>query len=322
MDRNSWVAISLMSLTLAVSACGTRAGDDTTVATAALPTPGLPSTYAGPDGVTSTVESAARIVSLSGDFSEIIWDLGLGDNLVGVDLSSDYPPDGMGPKPKIGVEFRLFAEPILALEPTVVIGDVDARPPEVIEQVREAGVPVVIVPRLVGPDAPAEKIRLVAEILGLGDAGEPLASTVQTQIDEALAPVAEATSHPRAAVVYVATPDQVLLLGDNTIFEGLLDAVGAQDVGPRAGVEAFVPLTAEAIVAAAPEVIITARRGFDDRGGIEGFLQLPGIAQTPAGESRAVLVYDDSLLLSLGPRTGDLIGRIVNDLHPELAASG
>ena len=308
-----------LALLLTVAACGT--GDDASLVprTAAIPTPGLPTSYTGPDGVTSTVTSAARIVTLSGDFSEIVWELGLGENLVGVDLSSDFPPEAMRSKPKVGVEFRLFAEPILDLEPTVVLGDVDARPPEVVEQVRDAGVPVVIFPRLVGIDAPAAKIRLVAEVLGAPAPGEELAARVQGEIDEALARVAEAESRPKAAVVYIATEDQVLMLGRDTVFEGLLEALGAEDVGPAAGAEAFVPLSAEAIAAAAPDVIITAERGFEDRGGLEGFLELPGLAQTPAGGSGRILVYPDSLLLSLGPRTGSLLDRIVIDLHPELA---
>ncbi len=312
-------AVLALIAAVAISACSGDGQATTGPVTAAIPTPGLPYVYIGPDGVTTTVESAARIVTLSGDFSEIIWELGLGDNLVGVDLSSDFPAAEMRAKPKVGVEFRLFAEPILDLDPTLVIGDIDARPPEVIEQVRDAGVPVVILPRLVGAGAPAEKIRLVAELLGIVDAGEKLASSVQEEVDAALARVDRAESVPRAAVVYIATQDQTLLLGSGTVFEGLLEAVGAIDVGPAAGVDGFVPLTAEAIAAAAPDVIITARRGFDDRGGIEGFLELPGIAQTPAAGSGSIFVYDDSLLLSLGPRSGALLGLIVTDLHPDLA---
>lgn len=319
MNRAMLLFAGVLATILVASACGSDVDPEPAPVTAAIATPGLPQVYTGADGVSSTVESAARIVTLSGDFSEIISSLGLGENLVGVDLSSVFPAEEMRSKPKVGVEFRLFAEPILALDPTVVIGDVDARPPEVIEQVRAAGVPVVIMPRLVGVDAPAEKIRLVAQILGIGTVGDSLAASVQAEVDAALARVVDAVSRPRVAVVYIATQDQVLLLGDNTVFEGLLAAVGAEDVGPRAGIDGFVPLTAEAIVAAAPDVIITARRGFDDRGGLEGFLEIPGIAQTPAAATGSVLVYDDALLLSLGPRSGRLLDLIISDLHPELA---
>ncbi len=310
--------VVMVVIAIALAACGSDEPAVSGPTEAVLPTPGLPFEYTGPDGVTTTIDSAARIVTLSGEFSEIVWELGLGDNLVGVDLSSEYPADEMRAKTKIGVEFRLFAEPVLALEPTVVIGDTDARPPEVIDQIRSAGVPVVIFPRLAGTRAPADKIRQVGEVLGLADGGDTLAGRVQAEIDAALAPVAATTTRPKTAVVYIATADQVLLLGDNTVFEGLLEAVGAVDVGPEAGADGFVPLTAEAIAAAAPEVIITAQRGFDNRGGLEAFLALPGIAQTPAAESGRILVYDDALLLTLGPRTAQVIEQIVSDLHPEL----
>jgi iron complex transport system substrate-binding protein len=304
------------ALALLVASCGGGASaDDATGGTTAIPTPGLPAVIVGVDGATSNVTDVSRIVTLSGDFSEIVWELGLGDNLVGVDLSSVYPREEMRLKPKIGVEFRILAEPILVLEPSVVIGDIDASPPEVIEQVRSAGVPVVILPRFAGIDAPAAKIQAVAEVLGVAAAGEALATRVQGEIDAALALVSPTGPRPRVAVVYVATEDTILMLGSNTVFDGILEALGVEDVGPAAGVDGFVPLTAEAMVAAAPEVIITAGRGFDGLGGMDGFLALPGIAQTPAGQNRRVLVYEDLYLLGLGPRTGVLFAELVRDLH-------
>ncbi|MEX1208064.1 MAG: ABC transporter substrate-binding protein [Acidimicrobiia bacterium] len=305
-----------IALAVLVASCGGgTAADDATGGTTAIPTPGLPVAIVGADGATSNITDVSRIVTLSGEFSEIVWELGLGDNLVGVDLSSVYPREEMRLKPKIGVEFRILAEPVLVLEPSVVIGDIDASPPEVIEQVRSAGVPVVILPRFAGIDAPAAKIRAVAEVLGVGAAGEALATRVQGEIDAALALVSPTGERPRVAVVYVATEDTILMLGSNTVFDGILEALGVDDVGPAAGVDGFVPLTAEAMVAAAPEVIITAERGFNGLGGLDGFLTLPGIAQTPAGQNRRVLVYEDLYLLGLGPRTGTLFAELVRDLH-------
>jgi iron complex transport system substrate-binding protein len=309
------IRTGVLLLALAVVACGGETAPDGTPVT----TPGLPTSYTGPDGVTSEVTDVSRIVSLSGDYSEIISALGLGYLLVGVDLSSVYPKEEMRAKPKIGVEFRLLAEPILVLEPTLAIGDSDASPPEVIEQVRGAGVPVVIFPRYEGLTGPGEKIRAVAAVLGLAEAGEVLATQVENEIAAAIALAETTTRRPRVAVVYAATSDTILLLAGNTIFSGVIDALGAIDVGPDAGVDGFVPLTAEAIVAAAPEIIITAERGFEGLGGLEGFLGLPGIAQTPAGQAGRVLVYEDLYLLGLGPRTGQLAAQLVRDLHPELA---
>jgi iron complex transport system substrate-binding protein len=312
--------IVLLAFALLVAACGGDAAAPET--TASQSPPGLPITYTGADGVESTVADVSRIVSLSGEFSEIIWALGLGDNLAGVDLSSVYPPDEMRVIPKVGVEFRLLAEPILALEPTVVIGDLDAQPQSVIDQVRGSGVPVVIFPRFAGIDAPGEKIRAVAHILGVAGRGEALAAAVEEEIAGAVALAETAATRPRVAVVYIATPDTILMLGRSTIFDGVLDALGAEDVGPEAGAEGFVPFTAEAIVTAAPEAIITAERGFDAVGGLEGFLSLPGIAQTPAGQDGRIHVFEDLYLLGFGPRAGKVAMEMVLALHPDLASDG
>lgn len=314
------------ALCILAAACG---GDDQTAGTTvpdptggttAIPTPGLPFTYTGPDGVETVVTDAGRIVTVSGDMTEIVFALGLGAVIVGCDLSSTYPEEAKQIA-KVAVEFVLVAEAILARAPTVVIGDEDARPLEAIEQVRQAGVPVVIFPRFMGLGAPAEKIRAAAEVLGVGEAGEALALRVQAEIDEVAARAAGVSVRPRVALVYQASADTTLLLGPNSVMDGLFEAVGAIDVSPAAGAEPYVPLTAEALAAGDPEVIVTAERGLRRYlGGIEGFLELPGVAQTTAGRERRILVYEDLFLLGLGPRTGQLLSRLFADLHPEAAA--
>lgn len=306
-------------LALVLAACTGGAGS--TAVTAAIDTPGLPVTFTGPDGVETTVESAARIVTLSGDYTEIVFALGLGDSVVGVDLSSVFPSESTMALPKIGIEFAIFAEPILDLEPTVVIGDTDAAPASAIEQIRRVGVPVVIFERRTGIAAPGVKIREVANALGIRERGEQLAGRVEQEIAEASAIGASAAEKPRVAIVYVAGGGRtVLLLGEGSVADGVFEAIGAVDASPMAGADGYVPLTAEAIVNSAPDVIITGERGIDDLGGIDGFLAVPGIAQTPAGRDRRVLVYEDLYLLGLGPRTGALVAEVIGDLHPELTS--
>lgn len=307
----------VLVLAVVAAACG-GGSDDVTGGTTAIPTPGLPVTYEGPDGAVTTVEDASRIVTLSGEFTEIVFALGLGPNVVAVDLSSVYPEEALA-LPKVGVEFRLLAEPIIAAEPTVVIGDEDVIPTDVIEQVRAAGIPVVIFPTLTTIDAPAAKIRQTARVLGVDDAGEALASRVQGEIDDAIALAATADTRPRVAFVYVASDDTVLLFGTDTVGGGLMDAAGAVNVAGDIGIEGWVPLTPEALVAADPEVIITASRGVGTVGGMDAFLALPGVAETRAAADGRVLVYEDLYILGLSTRAGEALRQVVLDLHPELA---
>ena len=309
----------VMAFVLLGTACGGDDADDTTGGTAALDTPGLPSTYTGPDGTTSTVTDVSRIVTLSGEFTEIVFALGLGDNVVGADLSSVYPEEETRSIPKIGVERLLLAEPIIAQNPTVVLGDTDATPPDVIDQVRQAGIPVVIFPRFQGLEAPATKIRAVAEVLGIPAEGEALAASVQEEMDTIAAATADLDNPPPAAVVYMANNGAtILLLGENTVMEDLIAAAGGIDVAPAAGSDGMMPLTPEALAGGAPEYIITSERALDSTGGVEGFLEVPGVAQTPAGEERNILVFEDTFLLNLGPRTPDLLREMLAAFHPDV----
>jgi iron complex transport system substrate-binding protein len=85
------------------------------------------------------------------------------------------------------------------------------------------------------------------------------------------------------------------------------------------GYERYVPISAEAAVAAAPDVILTVTRTLDDIGGIDALLAQPGLAQTPAGQARAVVAMDDLYLLGFGPRLGEAVRDLALQLHPELA---
>ncbi len=74
------------------------------------------------------VPSTQRIVSLDGITTEILFAVGVGNQVVGRDDSSYYPPEVLR-RPSVGYQFRLSAEGVLSLRPTLVIGREDVRPP-------------------------------------------------------------------------------------------------------------------------------------------------------------------------------------------------
>ena len=104
------------------------------------------------DGRTVTVADASRIVSVGGTVTEILYALGVGDRIVGVDLTSNYPPRRQR-KPKVGYMRPLAAEGVLALGPTVMIAIEDAGPPETVAVLAQASVPFLLVPKPMTPPA-------------------------------------------------------------------------------------------------------------------------------------------------------------------------
>jgi iron complex transport system substrate-binding protein len=322
------ITIGLAVLAILVAACGgedseatttsvaetttTEVEESTTSTTSASTTAAAAAeviTFTGADGVETTIEDTSRIVSLNGDITEIIYELGLGDNVVAVDVTTTYPETAAAKVDQgdtVGFHQQLTAEGVLRFEPTLVIGDTQVMPPEAIEQLRQAGVPVVIIEYQTTLDGVETKILEIAE-------------QVMGEIDSAVTLAQDAEEEPLVAYVYLRGPQVIFLFGAGMPTQAMIEGAGAIDAGAASGVRGPAPLTPEALVAAAPEVIVLPEAGLAALGGIEAFEAIPGVSDTPAAQAGNYLVYDEAYFFNLGPRTGQALAEFVRDLHPDLA---
>lgn len=290
----------------------------TAKAETAAPAPlvGADGTFVGVDGVASDVTDSSRIVSLTGDITETIYALGYGDRVVAVDITTTYPPEADQLKAdgnNVGFGQALNAESVLRYEPTLVIGDESIQPLETIEQLREAGIPVVIMKYHSKLDGVDQKIREIAAILGDDAAGDELATLVTEEIAEAQARAAEMKATPRIIFLYTRGPSLLFVFGEGIPTNAMIRGAGAFDAGAELGEGSF-PLTPEALVAAAPDVIVLPESGVEGLGGIDAVLEIPGVADTPAGRNKALLAYDEAFFFNLGPRAGAALNQFVLDL--------
>ncbi len=280
-------------------------------------TPQLPVTVSDKDGRPVTISDVSRTIALTGDVAEIIWALGWGSSVIATDTSAIYPPEAKS-APKIGYMRSLSAEGILALKPTVVIGNDSAGPPAVLEQLRGAGVPVLIIANPSSLDTPAAKIRTIATAMGIPATGEALARQTQMEIDTAKALAAKATSKPRVAFLNLRGNQVQQLSGKGAPAQAVIEAAGGIDAGAAAGISGYKPLTPEGLVTSQPEVYLLFTLSLESVGGVDGLLAIPGVTETPAGQQRRVLHYEDQYLLGFGPRTGKMLHELTLALHPEL----
>lgn len=322
--RNPLITMMIaIAAALAIASCSsdgepaasTTAAEDTAATTTTSEVDGP--TFTGVDGVTSSIADSSRIVSLNGDLTEIIFELGVGDRVVGIDLTTTFPEEAAA-LPDVGLGRNLNAEAVIGLAPTLVVGDTQIEPESAIEQIRAAGIPVVIMQTEVTLEGVPRKIETMGEVLGLPEDAEALAERVQGEIDDALALAEQATTTPRAAYIYVRGPETLLLFGNGMPTHFLIEGANGIDAAGDVGVLFAQNLQAERLVEAAPEVLITPIEGFEIIGGLDPFLALPGVADTPAGAAERVLTYDEALFLGMGPRTGEALRQLVLDLHPEI----
>ena len=249
------------------------------------------------------VRSVERIVSLDGITTEILFALGVGEKVVGRDDSSYYPPEAQR-LPSVGYQFRLSAEGILSLKPTLVIGREDVRPKEVVEQLERAGVAVVLVPTEPSVEGAKAKIRTVAQAVGRVEQGEALVRALERDLLLLRAFQAQhaAKGKLRALFLYLRGPGTTFVCGEGSTPVGVMELAGLENAAK--GIRECQPMTEESVVAARPEVIVVFKKGLESVGGLEGLLKLPGVAQTPAGQKRKVVAMDDLYLGSFGPRAG------------------
>jgi iron complex transport system substrate-binding protein len=311
---------ALLFASVLLASCASGSGADVPSTTRAG-APSAPSSESAAAATTTTATTIAgevapeRIIPLDGDVAEIVFALGLGDRVVATDLSATYPPEADA-LPQIGYQRALNAEPILEFDPTLVIGTDIAGPPEAIEELERVGVPVVIVPTPSDATGPGTKIRAIAAALGVPDAGERLATSVESAI--AAATPSDPSNSPaaglRVAMLYLRGSSTQLLFGQGTSIDWLIEATGAVNVADEMGIVETADITAEALIAAAPDVLLVTEDGLASVGGLDGLVALPSLAATPAAQHRAVLAYDAQLMLGNGPRTGDFLAQLMLDL--------
>ncbi len=265
-----------------------------------------------------TIDDTSRVVSLGGSVTEIVFALGAQGSLVAVDTSSVYPPEAVAALPKVGYVRQLSAEGVLALEPSLIIATPSAGPPEVLEQLKGAGVTIVVVPDEDSIEGAKAKITTIGEIFGLSERAADLNRQIDLDVLEArlYLDAVRAEAKPRVMFVYARGAGALSVSGTGTSAHAMIALAGGENAVSE--YEGYRPLTAEAAVTAAPEVLLFLSRGLESVGGVNGLRELPGLALTPAYEAGRVVAFDDLYLLGFGPRVGQAVLELTQALYPEL----
>ncbi|MFF9145523.1 hemin ABC transporter substrate-binding protein [Streptomyces sp. NPDC014861] len=316
-------------IALALTATGCGGGDSPKAAPAAKAaaapdrveplsspaSPQLPVTVGSADGRRVTVDSTERIVPLSGSLSEIVFTLGLGDRVVARDVTATF--EQAADLPVVTRAHDVSAESVLSLKPTLVLAESTTGPAEAIAQIRDAGVPLVVVPAAKDLDDVGSRIDDVAAALGVPAAGEELRERTAERLDAVREKIPAHADRPRVAFLYVRGSAAVYLLGGaESGASSLLEAAGAVDAGKESGLKKdFTPITTEALAQAAPDAILVMTKGLQSVGGVDGLVKIPGVAETPAGADRRVVSVDDGVLLNYGPRTDQVLASLVDQLY-------
>jgi iron complex transport system substrate-binding protein len=246
----------------------------------------------------SFAEDAAKVITLGGSVTEIAVALGAKDQLVARDTTSNFP-ESIQALPDVGYIRALSPENILALDPTLIVAEGDAGPPEAVDVLKAAGIPFILVPESSEPDGVVAKITAVAEALDLS--GDALAAEVQAGLDAATAKAAAITTPKRVLFILSLQGGAVMAGGEATEAEGIIRLAGG--INAATGFQGYKPMTDEAVLAAQPDVILMMDREGDLSISNADVLAQPALSQTPAAATGSIVRMDGMLLLGFGPRT-------------------
>lgn len=256
----------------------------------------------------------ARIVSLGGSVTEIVVALGAADRLVARDTTSTFP-ESITALPDVGYIRALSPEGILSVQPTLILAEDGAGPPEAMEVLKSAGIPVAQMPGDATPEGVLAKISAVAAALNLPAEGETLAAEVAAGLEAARSRAAAVTSPKRVLFVLSLQGGRVMAGGAGTEAEGIIALAGG--INAATGFDGYKPMTDEAVLAAAPDVILMMDREGDLAIGDADVLTQPALAATPAAETGSILRMDGMLLLGFGPRTPEAARALHAALYPK-----
>jgi iron complex transport system substrate-binding protein len=246
----------------------------------------------------------SRVVAVGGSITEIIYALGEEDRLIARDSTSVFPPEALD-LPDVGYIRQLSPEGVLSVDPSIIIALEGSGPPEAVEVLEKASVPMVMVPEGYDRAGIVEKVRVVGDVLDVEDKAADLAAKIEADLSEAENATADLEDRKKVLFVLSLQGGRILASGSGTAADGIIALAGG--LNAVTGYEGYKQLTDEAVIDAAPDVILAMDRGGDHETQVADLTAHPAIAASPAGRNAKVVRMDGAYLLGFGPRTASAV---------------
>lgn len=268
------------------------------------------STDSGTPTEQTATQEAVNIVSLNGAVSEILADLGMESQIVGVDVTSVYP-ESLKSKTQMGSSHSYNIEGIIANKPSYVISTQErGLSAEQVTQLKQAGINVWMINQEYSVDGTKQLITMLADTFKRQEKGAEIIAKLESD----LAAAKTSDKKPKVLFIYARGAGTLNVAGKGTPMANIIElANGAPAMGDA--FEGFKPLTAEAVVAANPDYILVFDTALKYLEGKEGVLGVNGVANTNAGKNKAVIVMDGLKLSGFGPRMGEAVKELSEQIH-------
>lgn len=243
-------------------------------------------------GITAATE---RIVAAGGSVTEVLFALGLDEQLVAVDTSSLYP-QAATTLPKIGYYRQLSPEGVLSQQPTVLVGHSQMGPADVLAQISRMGVEVVNVQHGYHTDSLYQLITALAERFNRQQQGAQLIADIRRQLSQ----LPKRAAMPVSMAFLVSVGERGLMAaGSDTMPDALFATAGITNA--FTAVSGYQPLSVEALMAAAPLQILVPAHAAAGQSAAQ-LCQLPALRFWAQQQGCRITVVDPLIFMGLSPR--------------------
>jgi len=255
-----------------------------------------------------------RIVSLAPNLTEILFALGLGENVSGLTQDSDYPPAALA-KPKVGTFWQPSIEAVIAAKPDLVVTLALEQQKELARRLGRMGYRCLTVD-IEKTDDLFQAISAIGDAAGVKEHARELSERIRTEIHRLQAVTA---AMPKTKVLWVVQREPLRVAGRDTFINEMIELAGGENaIGPT--LHKYPSIGAEQVIAAGPEVIIEpvmvrASPG-QQHGQVSSYWRR--YANVPAVTHGRIYVVDDDVVSRPGPRLPAGVALVAKCLRPEL----
>ncbi len=243
-----------------------------------------------------------RIVAAGGSVTEILYLLEQSKKIVAADVTSVYPKE-VKHLPSIGYVRNLSSEGILSVSPTLILGEDDMGPPNVIEQLNNLSVDVRIIKEIQNSNGILEKIECISNIVNVKKENKRI---ITDSIVPAIISLNEIKSKnetlgKRVMLILSMKGTSPIIAGNNTSGNSFIKMIGAKNI--YESVEGWQAVSEESIINYNPDFIIIPQKDLHKNSNISSIKNNKIFAKTNAGKNNGFISDDGMAILGFGPRT-------------------
>ncbi|QRN50775.1 heme/hemin ABC transporter substrate-binding protein [Macrococcoides bohemicum] len=243
-------------------------------------------------------DSQERIISLIPSNTEILYDLGVYKEIIGVSTVDDYPKQVKDKEKFDGM--KLDYEAILKAKPTIVFAhqSMEKAQEKTLQKLKSKGIKVVVVHDANSFDALYKSIEQIASVTHKEAEGKAMIKDIKRQIQETAIKYKKDVQGKKVFLEISSHPD-IYTGGNHTLMNDLLKQLGAVNI--FSGIEGYQAVSTEAIVKKNPDIIISTS-GLSNKALIKEVKSRNGFKHVEAVKQNQIYAVDPDTVSRPGPR--------------------